>query len=187
MHSPRPQRDQVSVLKLMDCHCDCAGVVAAAELEAVNVAGVRPPDMYAVFILYLRGRGRLGRVRNKQKRRRVTCSVQPGLITWRPAVTAGWWHPFFFLGLMAGYKPTFKLHAAPYCLDSVFEYLYRLCFHCPQSRSEDVSPVLTPYITTNFSLSEYGNRLYFNIRCKWGVTSSVLQVVNTIHVQCLHM
>lgn len=120
MRSRHPQWDEISVLKLMDCYCNCAGVVAAVQLEAVNVAGVRSPDMYTVFILHLRGRGRLWRVRNKQKRRRVTCSVQPGLITWRSAVTAGWWHSFvFFIVLMAGDKPTLKVHAAPYCLSEV--------------------------------------------------------------------
>lgn len=190
MRSRHPQRDRISVLKQTDCRRNCAGAAAAAQLEAVNVAGVRSPDMYTVFILYLRGRGRLWRVGSKQKRRRVTCSVRPGLITWRSAVTAGWWHSFFFFYRFSRRLQTnLKGTRCPFLSQwaSVFGCLYRLCLLCPRIRSEDVSHVFTPYITTDFSLSEPRNRSYSNIRCKWSVTSSVLQVVNTIHVQYLHV
>lgn len=37
----------------MDCHGNCAGVVAAAELDAVTMAGARLPDIYRIFILFL--------------------------------------------------------------------------------------------------------------------------------------
>lgn len=52
------------------------------------------------------------------------------------AVTVGWWRSiFFFLGVTAGYKSTFKMHAATYCLSDVpcmdVSMLYRLCLHRP--------------------------------------------------------
>lgn len=43
--------DRISEFKLrvMDRHGDCARVVAAAQLKAVNIAGVKSPDMYGLF------------------------------------------------------------------------------------------------------------------------------------------
>lgn len=39
----------------MDRHGNCAGVVAAAQLEAGNMAGVMSPDLNGPFVLLLGG------------------------------------------------------------------------------------------------------------------------------------
>lgn len=50
--SRRPHLVRISLLRLRvrDRHGNCAGVVAAAQPEAVNMAGVRSADMYGLFI-----------------------------------------------------------------------------------------------------------------------------------------
>lgn len=45
----------------MDGHGNCARVVVVAQLEAVNMAGEKSPDMCSHFILFHRGRGHLRR------------------------------------------------------------------------------------------------------------------------------
>lgn len=60
-----------------DRHGNAARVVAAAQLEPVNMAGVRPPHVYGLFVPLLRGGGRLYCVGSKQERRlNVTCNSQ---------------------------------------------------------------------------------------------------------------
>lgn len=50
-HSCHPHCDRISEFKLwvMDRRGDCARVVAPAQLEAVNNAGVKSADMYGLF------------------------------------------------------------------------------------------------------------------------------------------
>lgn len=53
----------------MDCHGNRTRVVAAAQQDAVNMGGVRLPEMCGLFCLFLRGWSHLRRVSGKKKRR----------------------------------------------------------------------------------------------------------------------
>lgn len=56
---------------MLDRHGNCGRVVAAAQLQAVNVAGVRSQAIYRLFILFSLGKGViLQHARSKQKRGR---------------------------------------------------------------------------------------------------------------------
>lgn len=75
--SHHPHWDWMPVLKLhvIDRHGSCAKVVAAAQLEDVNMAGSRLPNMHGLFIRFLQGKGHLQHVRSKTKED-LTCDVK---------------------------------------------------------------------------------------------------------------
>lgn len=73
-----------------------ARVVAAAQQEAVNIAGARSPDMYDPFSSK---KGRKAR-----KAWHGTCNVYCSMEQW----PHGSWHSVFFLGFIGRSKPAFK-------------------------------------------------------------------------------
>lgn len=84
---------------MVDCYCNCARVVAAAQLEDVNMAGVRSPNMFILLILFLQKRGCC----QCRERLNVTCNIQWQHGMMMIAVIAGKYRFYFFIGLLVSF------------------------------------------------------------------------------------
>lgn len=103
-------------------------VVTVPELTAVNMAGVRSSARYTLFVLSLRGRGRLWRLGSKQKRRLNKWHVRFSAV--RGVMTR---HLLLLLSINGGLQP--NVEGACFHLQSQWRSVYgwqHVWLHLPQ-------------------------------------------------------